>query len=211
MKNETKAILEELVNDYPLLKQCEESILNTYNILLDCYKNGGKVLVCGNGGSAADCEHIVGELMKGFNKKRELTSEQKAKFKDFENGSFIADNLQGALPAISLVSHTGLMTAFNNDVKPELVFAQQVFGYMKENDVLIALSTSGNSENVVNGAITAKALCGRVVSVTGEKGGKLKAISDEVITLPSDITYKIQELTLPTYHAICAMLECELF
>ena len=211
MKESTKSIFKELFENYKCLTECENNIMSVYNIILECYKNGGKVLVCGNGGSAADCEHIVGELMKGFNKKRELQEDLKEKLNHFGNGKFISDNLQGALPAISLVSHTGLMTAFINDVKPELVFAQQVLGYLKENDVLISLSTSGNSQNVVNAAITAKALGGRVVSVTGKFGGNLKNISDECICLPSDKTYKIQELTLPVYHAICAMLESELF
>ncbi len=211
MKESTKLILDELFDSYNCLRVCEKNVLNVYNILLNCFKTGGKVLVCGNGGSAADCEHIVGELMKSFNRKRELQEDLKEKLNHFENGKFISDNLQGALPAISLVSHTGLMTAFINDVKPELVFAQQVLGYLKEGDVLISLSTSGNSQNVVNAAITAKALGGRVVSVTGEFGGNLKNVSDECICLPSDKTYKIQELTLPVYHAICAMLECELF
>ncbi len=211
MKQETKNIFEKLLSEYPALKVCEERIINTYNILLACFNNGGKVLVCGNGGSAADCEHIVGELMKGFNKKRELTSEQKALFKAAEHGNFIAERLQGALPAISLVSQTGLTTAFCNDVEPELVFAQQVLGYLTKNDVLIALSTSGNSKNVVFAAETAIALGGKVVSVTGNQGGALKAISSETITLPSEETYKIQELTLPTYHALCAMLESEKF
>lgn len=211
MKQETKSILDNLFSSYPTLKVCEENILNTYQILFECFKNGGKVLVCGNGGSAADCEHIVGELMKGFNKKRELSNEQKALLEKFEGGSFIAENLQGALPAISLASHTGLMTAFCNDVEPELVFAQQVFGYLKENDVLIALSTSGNSKNVVNAAITAKALGGKVVSITGESKGSLFSFSNETVLLPCSETYKIQELTLPVYHAICAMLESEMF
>lgn len=211
MKTTTKLIFEELFDSYICLKVCEKSIFNAYNILLNCFKTGGKVLVCGNGGSAADCEHIVGELMKGFNKKRELSEDLKEKINCFENGEFISDNLQRALPAISLVSQTGLMTAFINDVKSELVFAQQVLGYLKENDVLISLSTSGNSPNVVNAAVTAKALGGSVISVTGEFGGRLKSVSDECICLPSDKTYKIQELTLPVYHAICAMLENEMF
>lgn len=211
MKQETKNIFEKLLLEYPSLKVCEEGVINTYNILLACFKDGGKVLVCGNGGSAADCEHIVGELMKGFNKKRELTSEQKALFKTVEHGDFIAERLQGALPAISLVSQTGLITAFCNDVAPELVFAQQVLGYLNENDVLIALSTSGNSKNVVFAAETAIALGGKVVSVTGMQGGALKAVSSETIMLPCEETYKIQELTLPVYHALCAMLEAEIF
>ena len=210
MKNSVKKIYDELFVNYPRLSVCSESIASAFMIMADTYRNGGKILVCGNGGSAADSEHIVGELMKGFMLKRKLTAEQKAAFENVGAGD-VADGLQGALPAISLVSHTALATAFLNDCDPRLVFAQQVFGYMNKADTLIALSTSGNSANVVKAAQTAAALGGKSVSITGESGGKLGTLCDSAIKLPSKITPEIQELTLPVYHALCAMLEAEFF
>ena len=167
--------------------------------------------MCGNGGSAADSEHIVGELMKGFHLSRKLATEDKNPFSDLPDGLKIADGLQKGLPAISLVSHTGFMTAFLNDCDPELLFAQQVYVYMKNQDVLIALSTSGNSKNVVNACITAKALNGKTIAITGEKASRLSEICDVTIQLPSTDTAEIQEYTLPVYHCICAMLEEEFF
>ncbi|MBQ3889457.1 MAG: SIS domain-containing protein, partial [Clostridia bacterium] len=165
---------------------------------------GGKLLVCGNGGSAADCEHIVGELMKGFHKKRELPA-------DSPVPADIAAGLQGALPAISLVSQSGLCTAFINDCDPELVFAQQVYGYLKPGDVLLGLSTSGNSANVAAAARTASALGGKTLAVTGESGGRLALLCDVCVRLPACDTAQIQELTLPVYHALCALLEDAFF
>lgn len=211
MKNETSLIFEKLFTEYPLLKAVKDDVLKAYNILLTAYKMSNKVLVCGNGGSAADSEHIVGELMKGFHLLRPLDETEKRAFNEYENGEYIASRLQGSLPAISLVSHTGLMTAFNNDVDSSLVFAQQVWGYMNENDVLISLSTSGNSLNVYNASVTAKVKKGKVIAITGENGGRLKSVADAAVCLPSGDTAKIQELTLPVYHALCAMLERELF
>ncbi len=210
MKDSVKKIYDELFLNYPSLGVCAESVASAFEIMKNTYSHGGKILVCGNGGSAADSEHIVGELMKGFMLKRKLTAEQKAAFEIVGAGD-VADGLQGALPAISLVSHTALATAFLNDCDPELVFAQQVFGYMGENDTLIALSTSGNSANVVKAVQTAAALGGKSVSVTGEGGGRLGALCDAAIRLPSKSTPQIQELTLPVYHALCAMLEAEFF
>ncbi|MBQ8014694.1 MAG: SIS domain-containing protein, partial [Clostridia bacterium] len=159
------------------------------------------------GGSAADCDHFVGELMKGFLKKRPLSEEEKGAFED----RFIADNLQKGLPAVSLCAHSALMTAFENDAVPSLVFAQQVYAYAKENDVLFCLSTSGNSENIVYAAKTAKAANISVVSITGEKESRLSACSDVCIRLPETETFKIQELTLPVYHCLAAMLEDKYF
>lgn len=210
MKDSVKKIYDELFFNYPSLGVCAESIASAFEIMKNTYSFGGKILVCGNGGSAADSEHIVGELMKGFMLKRKLTAEQKAAFEKVGAGD-VADGLQGALPAISLVSHTALATAFLNDCDPELVFAQQVFGYMGKNDTLIALSTSGNSANVVKAVQTASALGGKSVSITGEGGGRLGTLCDAAIRLPSKITPQIQELTLPVYHALCAMLEAEFF
>ncbi len=211
MKKSTEKFLTELIKKYPSLVVCERDIKTAYDILFDCYCNSRKVLVCGNGGSAADCEHIVGELMKGFHLPRKLTDKDKNAFTQFPDGEKIAEGLQKGLSAISLVSHTGLMTAFLNDCDPELLFAQQVYGYMNEGDVLIGLSTSGNSKNVVNACITAKALKGKTIAITGEKDSKLSEISDVTIKLPSEDTAEIQEYTLPVYHCICAMLEEEFF
>ena len=200
-------IFSELFERYPCLEKCREEIYNAYLTFENCYDAGGKILCCGNGGSAADCDHFVGELMKGFLKKRPLSSEEKQLFDD----SFIADNLQKGLPAISLCAHSALMTAFSNDAVPSLAFAQQVYAYAKENDVLLCFSTSGNSENIVYAAKAANAAKIRVVSVTGEKESKLSAVSDVCIKLPETETFKIQELTLPVYHCLAAMIEDKYF
>ena len=171
--------------------------------LADCLACGGKLVLCGNGGSAADCDHFVGELMKGFLKKRPLSDEEKNLFED----KYIADNLQKGLPAISLCAHSALMTAFENDVAPSLVFAQQVYAYAKESDVLFCFSTSGNSENIVYAAKAAKAAGIKSVAVTGGKECLLSGICDICIRLPETETFKVQELTLPVYHCLAAMLE----
>ena len=210
MKKNVENIFEKLFIDYPTLTECRDSIMDAYIVLESTYKNGGKLLVCGNGGSAADCEHIVGELMKGFRLRRPLRDAEIAEFSRC-GGEYIAPTLQKGLPAISLVSHTGLMTAFMNDCDSDSVFAQQVYGYMNEGDALIALSTSGNSENVCRACITAKVKGGKVVSFTGAGGGRMLDLSDAIVKLPSTDTAKIQELTLPLYHCLCAMLEEEFF
>lgn len=211
MKENVQKIFEGLFNDYSALIECRDDVKKAYEILEATYKNGGKILVCGNGGSAADCEHIVGELMKGFQLKRPLAESEISAFSSYENGVEIAKTIQKGLPAISLVSHTGLMTAYINDCDADSVFAQQVYGYMNEGDTLIALSTSGNSENVVRAAITAKARGGKVVAFTGANGGRLAGLCDSTVALPSTDTAKIQEYTLPLYHCLCAMLEEEFF
>lgn len=211
MKEKTKTIFEGLFHNYPALAECRDDVQESYKILEATYKNGGKVLVCGNGGSAADCEHIVGELMKGFRLPRPLSETEISAFSSYENGEKTAKTLQKGLPAISLVSHTGLMTAYMNDCDGDSLFAQQVYGYMNEGDTLIALSTSGNSENVVRAAITAKVKGGKVIAFTGAKGDKLMGLSDSTVALPSTDTARIQEYTLPLYHYLCAMLEEEFF
>lgn len=200
-------IFSELFERYPCLEACRDDIHNAYKIMVECYENGGKLLCCGNGGSAADCDHLVGELMKGFLKKRPLSESEKAVFDD----NFIADSLQKGLPAISLCAHSALMTAFENDAVPSLVFAQQVYAYAKNNDVLVCFSTSGNSENVVYAAKAAKAAKIKIISVTGQKESKLSEISDVCIRLPETETFKIQELTLPVYHCLAAMVEDNFF
>lgn len=207
MKEKVKKIYEKLFVDYPALGVCRDSVAEAYEILKNTYENGGKLLVCGNGGSAADCEHIVGELMKGFHLKRPLAENEISAFSSYENGEEIAKTLQKGLPAISLISHTGLMTAYINDCDADSVFAQQVYAYMNEGDSLIALSTSGNSENVCRACITAKVKSGKVVAFTGANGGRLAGLCDSTVALPSTDTAKIQEYTLPLYHCLCAMLE----
>lgn len=205
-------IFETLYSTYPTLVPCRSDIEKVYNILLECACAKATVLVCGNGGSAADSEHIVGELMKGFNLKRPLTSEEKALFTEVSDGEEIAEKLQRGIRAISLVSQSGLITAFSNDIDSELIFAQQVFAYaQKKEDVLIALSTSGNSKNVVKAASTAKAVGIRSIAITGEKDSKLSVVSDITVKLPAHTPFEVQELTLPVYHALCAAIEADMF
>lgn len=207
MKKETLAILNKTINDHPALEVCRIDIIKAYEILVSCYENGGTVLICGNGGSAADSEHIVGELMKGFMKKRKLGQFDKAVISD-EN---LSDNLQGALPAISLVSQTSISTAFMNDVEPDMVFAQQVYGYKGENNVLIGITTSGNSKNIVNAIKIANAFKMNTIGMTGESGGMLKKLCTATLKAPANETYRVQEYHLPIYHALCAMVESEFF
>ncbi len=193
----------DLFERYPQLNICAKDIENALALMIDTYKNGSKILVCGNGGSAADADHIVGELMKGFLKSRKVTDERIPQE--------LREKLQGALPAISLSAHTSLMTATINDNDADMIFAQQVYGYANENDLLIAISTSGNSKNVVNAVKVAKALGVKVVALTGKTGGALKNIADVTICAPSTETYKIQEYHLPIYHYLCVSVENEFF
>ena len=195
--------MDNIFERYPQLKCCENDIEKGLNIIVETYKNNGKVLVCGNGGSASDCEHIVGELMKGFLNKRKID--------DKRLSQDLKENLQGALPAISLCSQTSLMTAFNNDLNPDYVFAQQVYGYAQENDLLIAVSTSGNSKNVLKAVEVANCVGVKTLALTGGNGGKIKEIATVAIRVPSDETYKIQEYHLPIYHYLCGMVEKEFF
>lgn len=203
MKENVERIFLDLFKRYDKLSPVKDDVMSVYEIIKNTYKKRGKLLVCGNGGSSADSAHIVGELMKGFMLSRELPETEKAKF----NNKDIARGLQGALPTISLVGETALITAFCNDCSPELVFAQQVYGLMNENDTLLCLSTSGNSENILAAAETARVKGGKVVSIVGGEGTPLETVSDATIKLPSKTTYEIQEYTLPVYHTICAMLE----
>lgn len=204
-------IIDTLCETYPVLSDNRTQIEAALDMIINCYKNGNKILCCGNGGSAADSEHIVGELMKGFNLKRPMPEELKKKFACVEDGAYITESLQMPLRAISLVSHTGLMSAFANDCDADLIFAQQVLGFGDKDDILIALSTSGNSKNVVYAAETAKALGLKILSITGGKKSKLSAISDVTIMLPKFTPFEVQELTLPVYHALCAAAEAEFF
>lgn len=202
-----------LVDRYPKLAGCKEDIKKTYELLEAAYSNDHKLLVCGNGGSASDSEHIVGELMKEFKLKRKVYSDQASALKtiDSELGQVLADNLQGALPAICLTGHSSLTTAFMNDANADLVFAQQVNGYGKAGDVFLGISTSGNSKNVLYAAINAKAKGLKVIGLTGAKENKLMEYADVCIRVPETETYKIQELHMPVYHCLCLMLEEKFF
>ena len=205
--------LNHLIDRYPKLLICRDDIMAAYELLEAAYSNGRKLLVCGNGGSASDSEHIVGELMKEFKLKRKVYSEQAYALKEIdpELGQVLADNLQGALPAISLTGHSSLQTAFMNDSEPELVFAQQVNGYGKPGDVILGISTSGNSKNVLYAVVNAKAKGLKVIGLTGAKENKLMKYADVCIRVPETETYKIQELHLPVYHCLCLMLEEHFF
>ena len=200
---------DELTERYPALKAVRDDILKFYEILKECFDKGGKLLIAGNGGSCADAEHIVGELMKGFCKRRPVTEDfKKALLKaDSENGAAIASKLQGGLPAIALSNHQALNTAFANDVDGDFYYAQQVYGYGKAGDVFLGISTSGNAKNIMYAAAVAKAKGMKVLGLTGKTGGKLSKAADVSIIVPEDETYKIQELHLPIYHAVCLMLE----
>lgn len=200
--------VDELLKRYPILKECKNEIEKTVEILIDSYKKGGKILVCGNGGSSSDSYHIVGELMKSFCKKRDIPKEVINNLEQNKYfGKELIKQLEGSLPAISLTSETSLLTATMNDRNSELVYAQQVLGYAKENDVLLCLSTSGNSKNVVNAACVMKALKQKVISFTGKNESKLSEISDVTIKAPELETFKVQELHLPIYHCICLEIE----
>lgn len=204
---DAEQILNKLLARYPQLASCEEQILQAGDALISCFRSGGKLLVCGNGGSASDAEHIVGELMKGFRLRRSLTEPQRKSLEELFPGEKLADCLQGALPAIALSAHTALGTAYSNDVSADMVFAQQVWGYGRPEDLLLALSTSGNSQNVVNAAKVAKAVNVPCIGIGGGSGGVLRELCSIFILLPEAETYLVQELTLPVYHALCQIAE----
>lgn len=202
-----------LMERYPALECCKESILNAYRLMEQSYLSQHKLLVAGNGGSAADSEHIVGELMKGFKLPRPIDDElaNACKSINAEMGTTIAEHLQGALPAIALTGHPGLSTAFMNDCVPELVFAQQMLGFGNSGDTFLAISTSGNSKNIIYAAIVAKAKGVKMVGLTGSKPSRLAELADVCIQVPETETYKVQELHLPVYHCLCLMLEERFF
>lgn len=207
MKATVLNILDELIKRYPELKREKSNILNAYTVMRDSFGQEGKLLVCGNGGSAADSEHIVGELMKGFVKKRPIGEELKEKILMAGGDEALAGSLQGALTAIALTGHSALSTAYSNDVNGIYGFAQQTLGYGKAGDVLLGISTSGNSSNVIEAMKVARAIGMKTVALTGRDGGKMKALADISIIAPEQETYKIQEYHLPIYHALCLMLE----
>ena len=196
---------ERLFERYPAMASRREAVMAAYQTLRRCYENGNKLLLCGNGGSASDCAHIVGELMKGFFKKRPLNAVLTKAIGP------LAEKLQSALPAIDLTQHTSLSTAYLNDVDPQMLFAQQVLGHGKPGDVLLGISTSGNSENIIKTAIVAKALGLTVIGLTGVGGGEMAALCDVLIDVPAKVTADVQELHLPVYHTLCAMLEATFF
>ena len=205
--------VEDVLRRYPTLAVCEEAITTAIQAVEACYENGGKVLLCGNGGSCADSDHIAGELLKGFLKKRPLSAEQVEAMQmacpELEPG--LLDKLQGGLPAIPLTAMAALFTAFCNDVDPELVFAQQVLALGRTGDVLIGISTSGNAKNVAAAAKVAKGLGLTVIGLTGRNGGTLSELADICVCVPETETYKVQELHLPVYHCLCAAVEEHFF
>lgn len=207
--------VDELINRYPELEVCRQSIIDSYNILEKCYENGNKLLIAGNGGSCADSEHIVGELMKGFKSPRKLDDSIQKALKEVDPtcGEELVNKLQGALPSIALVDHQALNTAFINDVENggNLAFAQQIMGYGNKGDVFLAITTSGNSKGIYNACVVAKAKGLKIIGLTGKDGGKLKTIADVSIIAPSNETFMIQELHLPIYHCLCLMLEKHFF
>lgn len=206
MKDSTKQIFDELYERYPALTVCRDEIAKAFDALYATVESKGCVFTCGNGGSASDSEHIVGELLKKFKKHRDIEGAIAAKLPPG-----LASKLEGSVAAVSLVSMTGIITAFANDVAWEIAFAQQLYGLGKPGDTLIALSTSGNSANCVNAALVAKAKGIKVVAMTGAGGGRLAGVADATIAVPEKETYKIQEYHLPVYHALCAALEEEAF
>ena len=205
--------IEQLISTYPDLDSCAPSIEGAFQLLRTCYRSGGKLLTCGNGGSAADAEHIVGELMKGYLLKRPVPEEMRTKLiaTSPEDSDYLANHLQGGLPAISLVSQTSLLSAIANDTAADMVYAQQVYAYGREGDTLIGISTSGNSMNVIRAMQVARTLGLHTIGLTGRTGGKLRPLCDVCIRVPANDTTLIQERHLPIFHVLCAMLEEEFF
>lgn len=212
LSSEQHSILQRFLEENPVLAPLREELLTAYALLYETYAEGGKLLLCGNGGSAADAEHIVGELMKGFLKKRPLDAEARALLDDTpELPAGFADRLQGALPALALNTHGALLSAYANDVDAAMVYAQQVWALGQGADALLALSTSGNSSNVVNAVHVARAKGLRTLAITGQRESALSALCDVTLRMPACETYRVQEYTLPVYHALCALIETAFF
>lgn len=207
--------LNELIERYPRLGVCKDQVLNAYKILEECYSTGHKLLLAGNGGSCSDSEHIVGELMKGFVKRRKISDDYARKLIDVDpiRGKELAEKLQSGMPAIALDGHQSLTTAYTNDVENGglIAFAQQVSGYGVAGDVFLGISTSGNSKNVMYAAVVAKAKGMKIIGLTGEKGGQLAEFADVAIKVPETETFMVQEYHLPIYHCLCLMLEERFF
>ena len=213
MKKIVKNELEELIRRYPQLDVCKKDIEKAYLLLQKTYDKNGKLLIAGNGGSAADSEHIAGELMKRFKITRPISKGFADKLMkiDPERGERLVKNLEMPLRAVPLTSHIAITTAYMNDADATGVFAQQMLGFGNEGDVFLAISTSGNSENIISACVVAKAMGIKIIGLTGEKESKLSKYSDICIKVPETETYKIQELHLPVYHALCLMLESNYF
>ncbi len=212
MKEMTKGQFDLLFERYPVLLEQKDNIEKMYNVMYETYAKGGKLLICGNGGSCADSEHIVGELMKNFLLHRKVDADLYDALAAYgEEGAVLQKHLEGALPAISLCGHSALSTAYQNDTEPTLTFAQQVNGYGRPGDTLVTISTSGNSKNCVYAALVAKARGMHVVAMTGAKDSRLSALAEVTLQAPATETFKIQEYHLPVYHTLCAMLEAEFF
>ena len=213
MKDTTKAKIDYLIERYPALEACRQSLTEAVEAIIETYRQGGKLIVCGNGGSASDSEHIVGELMKGFVKKRPVTDELYAKMQAVcpNEAEYLRDNLQMALPAISLMNAVALNSAFANDQAPDLAMAQQVLGLTRPEDLLIGISTSGNSANVIYAVQMAKTLGTKTIGLIGSRTCRMQNLCDIVIAAPEIETYKIQELHLPIYHMLCIAVENEFF
>ena len=212
MQERTKEILNGLTERYPALKVAKNDISAAFEALLASVKSGGKIMICGNGGSAADSAHIVGELMKSFKKTRPIDAKTAARLKEYgKEGARLALSLEGAIPAVALTENGAFLTAFSNDKDASVAFAQQVYGLGEQRDALVCISTSGNSENCVLAAVAAKSTEIKTVVLTGAGGGKLASLADVCVKVPETETYKVQELHLPVYHCICAMLEEEIF
>ena len=202
-----------LITRYPRLEVCRGDVLKAYELMEECYEHDGKLLIAGNGGSAADSEHIAGELMKRFKTPRPVPAAFAEKLKSIaaERGEGLSKNLERSLMAIPLVAHESLTTAYINDVDGLGVFAQQLYGFGREGDVFLGISTSGNSKNVMSATVVARALGIKVIGLTGKSGGELAEIADVAIRVPEDETYMIQEMHLPVYHCLCLMLEDRFF
>jgi len=202
-----------LLSRHPVLENTEQDIIEAYSVMEECFSHGGKLLIAGNGGSAADSEHIAGELMKRFKKPRPISDELAGRMKriDAIRGEKLARNLECGLMAIPLVAHEALSTAYINDVDGLGVFAQQLLGFGRMGDVFLAISTSGNSQNILNATVVARASRIKVIGLTGADGGELAQVSDVAIKVPETETYMIQELHLPVYHCLCLMLEDHFF
>lgn len=213
MNAASEKILDHAIKGTPQLQICLSQIKNAYEIMKESYASGGKLMVCGNGGSAADSEHIVGELMKSFIIERGIPQNHRMKIMESfpETGEYLVRHLQGTLPAIALTGHLAYSSAYMNDVAADMVFAQQVYGYVKENDVVLGLSTSGNSKNVLYALMISKAFGAKCIGMTGNSENDMSRICDVTIAAPSKETFRIQEYHEVIYHALCAMLEAEFF
>ena len=212
MKELTNKIYEELFERYPALNVCRAEIMGAYECAMETYVKNGTVFCCGNGGSSSDSEHIVGELLKSFKMRRAIDKDVATALEAYgEDGAYLCEKLEGSLAAVSLISQTGVLTAYANDRAWDAAMAQQLYGLGRKGDCLFALSTSGNSKNCVLAVMVAKAKGLKTVGFTGVKGGRMKELCDVCIAVPEMETYKVQELHLPVYHCICAMLEMEIF